>query len=211
MTTCDTVQAAVLDGQASGPDVAAHLAGCAECRALSEGVQGAAQLQGVTPRARPVARRAVLARASALGLVAVVLTGWGVATKGGPSTPLGLSGGTAGPSEGAAGLRGGTASAHPASDVEGTAASLTPSEVEGTALAPSAAAPSDDDARIAAEWRSLVALRDVVALDGHRDLRVDDVAYRSFGSLPAWVAPATPRPMESLGLGSSPLSLTTEE
>lgn len=178
---CDDARAALLEGGRS-PEAQRHLLGCPACAAFSESVSVAEGLLGVTPSAPRPARARVVTRGAAVLLV----LGVGAAA-------LSLSGRGREAKEVAE-----LAPAEAQAVLPETAAVLAPAEVE-----------REPDA--AAEWRALVGLRDAVAFESRRDVRVVDAAYVSFGALPAWVAPAAPRPMRSLGVKMPPVAFTSEE
>lgn len=161
----------------------AHLAGCGACMAWAKSVEAAEGLLGVTPVAPRPARARVVARASLVGLVLVVgAVGLSLHGGSGPSAPVAEPAVAPAPPE--------------------TARVLEPANV--------APAPSPEEAA-RAEWRALVGLRDAVASESRRDVRVADDVYVSFGSWPAWVAPAAPRPMRSLGVAVPLVGDTSEE
>jgi hypothetical protein len=183
---CEHARAEVLD-RGGALAAQAHLADCAACTAWVKSVDAAERLEGVVPVAPRPARARVLGRASLVGLVLVV-GAVGVSLHGAsrPSAPVAEPVPLAAPV------------------LPETARVLAPGKVEA------APAPSPDEVA-QAEWRALVGLRDAVAYESRRDVRVVDDVYVSFGSWPAWVAPAAPRPMRSLGVAVPLVGDSVEE
>lgn len=185
--SCDAFQAFILDealGKPAGFD--AHVAACPACQSLKQGHRAAQRLSGLSPaRASRRPLSAVQRRASLVGAVLLVV--------GGASGLWALDGPAPAPGE-----------AHPAVPVAHAPAAF---PLEG----PVPVVASDEAASADAEWAGLLALRDGLARDLSRDLRDDEVLSRSFGALPAWVAPTKTYPMRGLGAAAPHLTYTSED
>ncbi|MCC6336496.1 MAG: hypothetical protein IT380_21225 [Myxococcales bacterium] len=186
--SCDLHQAFLLDETLPKPDGHdAHVPACERCRALKAGHLAALALKARRPRlAARVPLEAAQRRLSILvaGLLVV--------------------GGTAG----LAWLRLAPGAVE-AEAPEALAVDVRPAvDAEAPPLEVVARAPERGAAE---EWAGLVDLRDALAKDLSRDLRDDEVLTRSFGALPAWVAPTKTFPLRRLGAAASHLSYTSED
>lgn len=187
--TCEHFEAFIIDETLRKPDgFDEHVAGCAGCRTLKAGHLRALALDGRSPR---LAMRLPMAR---LTRRAGIVFGLALAVTG---------------SAGLYALDRDEVSAPVRPNELARADERVPLPLEGSlpVVQPSSPTPEEADA----SWNALIALRDSVALDSSRNPRVDDAAYRAFGSLPQWVAPTTTRPIRSLGRAASPIVYTSED
>jgi len=182
--SCADFEAFILDEalpKPAGHD--AHVAACASCRALKAGHRAALALEGVTlRRATKVPLARAQRRLSVMAAVCLVV--------GGTAGLVALEG------------RGGET---PVEALGRDAVAVTPSvDVEVPALA-SVRGEEDDG------WAGLAELQGAVASQSQWTSRDDEVLSRSFGALPAWVAPTKTYPLRRLGAAASHLVYTSED
>ncbi|MBL8911518.1 MAG: hypothetical protein JNM17_12560 [Archangium sp.] len=187
MTTCEHVQAALLDESvARDESIEAHLAGCAQCAVVASAHRSALQLKGSVPlmtsrRSIPEARK----RAGAVfGLLLAVAGGAGwywLETQPKPSRVVEVP--------------------------------LRPQQlVEAEGPSPSIEQPQViQDGSPDAEWLALMALQHSANRIVVAEYREEEVTRRVFGVLPKWVAPKKSSPMRALGSAASPVVFTQED
>lgn len=182
--SCDAFQAFILDEALGKPDgFDAHVAGCPSCLSLKQGHRAALRLSGRWPtRASQRPLSAVQRRAS---IVAA-----GLLVVGGGAGLWALEGGAA-----------------PADAPHAAVPAVFAAPEEGPVPVVAVGASTADEAR----WKALVDLRTALAKDLSRDLRDDEVLSRSFGALPAWVAPTKTYPLRTLGAAAPHLVYTSED
>lgn len=181
MSSCDVMQAALLDEALPRPDaLEAHLASCAACRAVAAAHRSALRLSGqapVLPSRRPlpeVRRRAGVVVGLTIAFAGAV--GWWQLEK--PPAPRPVF-------------------------VEQLA--LPQPEPEGVQVV------ADDDAPPEQALVALAALQLDAEATLRRDARLDALDLRFFGALPVWTAPTRTRPLRPLGKLASPIVLTQED
>lgn len=189
MTTCEDVQAALLDESVARADgIDAHLATCADCRAVASAHRSALQLRGAAPlmtarRSMAEARR----RAGAVfGLLLAVGGGAGLVS---------LE------------LRPEVASLPPRAVA--TAGEQRVVRVEPEPVVEQRQVVADGD--VDAQWVALMALQrraDALVVAEYRE---EEVTRRVFGALPQWVAPRKSSPVRALGRAASPVVFTQED
>lgn len=181
MTTCEVMQAAVVDELLPRPEgLEAHVASCEVCGAVARAHRAALRLKGSSLPAVP--RRSMREAQRRAGIVfglCLVLGGsvawWQLASAPHPD-PL------------------------PAVAGRGEV----PLELRGQEIV-------NEEPAAEAELLALAALNATVLADVAREPREDATLTRVFGSLPRWTAPTRTQPLRSLGKAASPVVFTSED
>lgn len=185
MTTCEHVQAALLDESVARDDsVDAHVASCAQCSAVASAHRSALRLKGEAPLL--TSRRSMAEARKRAGAVFGVLlavaggAGWFWLERTSPPKPSRVV----------------EVPLRPQQLVEVNAPEQQQIVQDGAADA---------------EWFALMALQHSANRIVVAEYREEEVTRRVFGAVPRWVAPKKSSPMRALGSAASPVVFTQED